>query len=235
MSTISLHDIDMSIDPQKPRIRDLRLAELLGFERPRNIRKLIQRCENALKSFGGLVCSTVEPTSKGGRPSKEYYLNERQALYLCTKSEAPNAVDITIQMVEVFHAVKTGRFQSNPTISLDCIVVPKAEWARLQAMQTRWKRFVEDIEKQTVLLRKTVMREGFGLPVEDQPGLPNKPNPKQYSGLVGALHAKGWTLRRFAEVNGWHPGTVSNALAHKSNSQIARQIRRAAQDFVEAA
>ena len=50
-------------------------------------------------------------TSKGGRPGQEYWLNEKQALFLCTKSEAPNAIDITIEMVEVFYGVKSGRYK----------------------------------------------------------------------------------------------------------------------------
>ena len=104
---LSISDINTTIN-HEPRIHDLRLAEALGFERPRNIRLLIQRIEKALESFGNLFCFTVKQNTRG-RPGKEYWLNEKQALYLCTKSEAPNAIDITIEMVEVFYAVKSGQ------------------------------------------------------------------------------------------------------------------------------
>jgi hypothetical protein len=37
-----------------PRILDLRFAETLGFERPRDIRKLIERNEHELERYGPL-------------------------------------------------------------------------------------------------------------------------------------------------------------------------------------
>jgi hypothetical protein len=51
----------------------------------------------------------VAKTSKGGRPGKEYWLTKKQCLYLCTKSETPNATEVTIQMVEVFDQVMNGK------------------------------------------------------------------------------------------------------------------------------
>lgn len=105
---IQVSDINTEVNCE-PRIQDLRLAEILGFERPRNIRQIIKRQKVALERFGELVCCTVKQTPKGGRPGREYYLNEKQALYLCTKSEAEHAIELTIQMVEVFHQVRRGQ------------------------------------------------------------------------------------------------------------------------------
>jgi hypothetical protein len=52
----------------EPRFHDLRVAERLGFTRPRNIRKLIERNLPDLGGYGE-VCSMVEQTSEqGGRP-----------------------------------------------------------------------------------------------------------------------------------------------------------------------
>lgn len=116
MTALSLQDINLSIDITEPRIQDLRLAEALGFSQLRDIRKIISRNIETLKSFGEVVCATVAQTSKGGRPTESYYLNEKQALYLCTKSEAQNAIDITIEMVEVFHGVKTGQYNKVETV-----------------------------------------------------------------------------------------------------------------------
>ena len=88
MSTITkLSARDLSIEQGEPRIQDLRLAEALGFENAYNIRKLIRQHTENLETFGDLVFSTAEKTSNGGRPGKEYHLNEKQALFLCTKSE----------------------------------------------------------------------------------------------------------------------------------------------------
>lgn len=252
MSALTFNDINLSVDANEARIQDLRLAGTLGFSRVRKIRDLIRQQMAALKSFGQVVCTAVGQTSKGGRPGKEYWLNEKQALYLCTKSEAPSAIDVTIEMVEVFHAVKTGRHRTAPAISDDCVVISKAEWKRLQGLKTRWKWFVEDIEKQTVQLRKTVLREGFKLPADGPSGgpreididtqlslklpaesPPRQPCPDRHSDLVNQLHAKGWTLSKFAESNGWANGTVSDALSHKSKSRFARTIRRTAKILLE--
>lgn len=116
---LSISDINTTVN-HVPRIHDLRLAELLGFENVYNIRRLISNHRKTLEKFGELVFSaaektlknvvrpTVGQTSKGGRPGKEYWLNEEQALFLCAKSETPNAIQITIEMVRVFYAVKSG-------------------------------------------------------------------------------------------------------------------------------
>lgn len=105
-------DLNSSIDGA-PRMMDLTLAEALGFARPSNIRRIINRHVPSLKRFGE-VCSMVEQTLKnkdnfGGRPGKAYYLNKKQALYICTKSETDNATEVTIQMVEVFDAYTAGQ------------------------------------------------------------------------------------------------------------------------------
>lgn len=110
--SIAVADLNSSIDGE-PRMMDLTLAEALGFARPSNIRRIISRHTTSLKRFGE-VCSTVERTLKsndnlGGRPGKAYYLNKKQALYICTKSETENATEVTIQMVEVFDAYTSGK------------------------------------------------------------------------------------------------------------------------------
>lgn len=102
-TTLSVTDLQ-TVDGAEPRLRDLRLAEALGFEKTHNVRKLIERHQAALIRLGE-VFSTVEKTSPaGGRPAPTYWLNKKQALYLCTKSEAPLATEVTLQMVEVFDA-----------------------------------------------------------------------------------------------------------------------------------
>ena len=105
---------DIQLFEGEPRIHDLRLAEVLGFERMRNIRQLVERHSKALEKFGDLFCCTVQQNTRG-RPSQEYWLNEKQALYICTKSDLPTAVDVTVEMVEAFHAVKSGK-PKGPTL-----------------------------------------------------------------------------------------------------------------------
>ncbi len=105
--SLSLADLNTSVN-HEPRIQDDRLAEALGFPRLRKIKDLIARHIEALQRFGE-VCTTAGQTSeRGGRPGKVYWLNKRQCLYLCTKSETANASEVTIQMVEVFDAYLKG-------------------------------------------------------------------------------------------------------------------------------
>ena len=97
-------DINTTVNCE-PRIEDVRLAQALGFKRPRDIRKLIERSKTELERFA--TCATVAHVVRGN-PSTTYYLTEKQAIYLCTKSEAEKAVEVTIQMVEVFYQYRHG-------------------------------------------------------------------------------------------------------------------------------
>lgn len=71
------------------RILDIDLAQRLGFERPRNIRKLINRYLNELDEMG--TRATVERVINGGK-AKEYYLtalveNRRSCLHGKTSAD----------------------------------------------------------------------------------------------------------------------------------------------------
>ena len=100
---ISLTEID-----GEPRAHDLDIAQRLGFDQPRDIRKLIARHIDELRQFG--VCATVAQTSgaKGGSPSQEYWLNEEQALYIASVSQAPKAHDVRVMLIKVFVAWRRG-------------------------------------------------------------------------------------------------------------------------------
>lgn len=115
-----MFDITLTSDSTgEPRIEDLTLASMLGFEHPRRIRSLIERHADTLSRLGTL-CTTVVQT--GGRPATVTWLTERQALYLCTKSETPNAVDITIAIVEAFVAWRRGEAPVNADPRLSAAV-----------------------------------------------------------------------------------------------------------------
>ena len=91
------------------RIHDIEWAKMLGFEHPRNIRKLIQRMTNQRKLQGVHVRSTVTTTSmpRGGTRQteiEEFWLTREQALLVATQSGAPNAWSLTETLVNVFDA-----------------------------------------------------------------------------------------------------------------------------------
>lgn len=94
-----------------PRALDLDIAKRLGFDRPRDIRKLIERNITELERFG--VCATVAQTSgpKGGRPGKEYWLNEEQALSVSAASDAQNAAEVRHMLIKVFVAWRRGELR----------------------------------------------------------------------------------------------------------------------------
>lgn len=107
LKPLTAADLDTEIN-HEPRIQDLRLAEILGFKDRRKIRELIDRHRDALESFG-VISRHVARNSRRGRPTDCYYLNKRQALYITAKSDTERAALVTIQMVEVFDAVMSGR------------------------------------------------------------------------------------------------------------------------------
>jgi hypothetical protein len=76
---------------------DLDLARMLGFQRPRRIRGLIQRHAPSL--------GELRPTAgqnqhrRRGRPSKGYLLTPAQALYIAAKSNTPQADAVLLGMI----------------------------------------------------------------------------------------------------------------------------------------
>jgi hypothetical protein len=103
---LSISDLNTTIN-HEPRIRDLRLAERLGYEQPRDIRKLIVRNEKELRNYGE-VCATVAQTAGtlGGRPGTEYFLNEGQLLLLCMFSETAEAATVRKEIIDLFMAAR---------------------------------------------------------------------------------------------------------------------------------
>lgn len=95
------------------RILDTDLAARLGFERPRDIRKIIKRYEAELTRMGRCATVARRPES-GGHTVIETYLNEEQALFITTKSETPNAIAVTIEIVTQFAEFKRGEADPSP-------------------------------------------------------------------------------------------------------------------------
>lgn len=98
----------------EPRLRDLDIAEHLGFTQARDIRKIIERNRDELSSYGE-VCATASQTSQaGGRPGREFWLNEGQALVICALSRTPQAAAVRRQIIEVFMAWRRGQLPPAP-------------------------------------------------------------------------------------------------------------------------
>jgi phage antirepressor YoqD-like protein len=103
------------------RIRDLDLAERLGFAQSRDIRKLIARHRGALSGMGSLP--EVEEIVGKGQRGIATHLNRKQAIFITAKSDTPTATEITIQIIEAFDAYERG---SRPTDPLAVLADPDA-------------------------------------------------------------------------------------------------------------
>lgn len=109
MQAITINDL--IVHNEVPTILDLRLAETLGYEEPRMIRKLIKRNVEELGRYGE-VCATVSQTSpSGGRPGESFHLNEPQALLVCMKADTDKAADAREQIIRVFMAWRRGELR----------------------------------------------------------------------------------------------------------------------------
>lgn len=108
-----MNSLTLAVIDGEPRVHDLRLAERLGFERPVKIRELIKRHESKLLNFG--ILPTVGKIHEAaGRPTAEYYLNQKQSIFICMKSETEKAFDVQVEIVHVFDAYLGG--QARPTM-----------------------------------------------------------------------------------------------------------------------
>jgi len=115
----------------EPRIRDIDLAERLGFEQARSIRTLIGRNRAELDTYGTIPYSRddaeVSPhhgaklnagevlhrsdakPNKGGRPTVSYWLNEGQALLLCMFSQTARAAQVRKLVIDTFMDYRAGK------------------------------------------------------------------------------------------------------------------------------
>jgi hypothetical protein len=97
----------MFVEPLAP---DTVLAEKLGYEHPRQIRRLITAHRGALEAMG-LVYSVSTPIISGkGRVQHvtAYRLNRAQAAFLISKARTKQADSLAIAIAEVFAALSQG-------------------------------------------------------------------------------------------------------------------------------
>lgn len=111
-SAISKEVVLREVDGE-PRVRDLDLAEKLGFSRPRVIRELIERNMAEIENFGAVRRGVNKIRSGRGRVAEveEFYLNEEQALLVSVLSNAPNAPAVRAMLIRVFVAYRRGELQ----------------------------------------------------------------------------------------------------------------------------
>lgn len=100
---------DLVVHESEPRVSDRRLADALGFNRVNDLHRLIKAHESELSDFGGVFCFEAKnPSSKGGRPTKSYMLNEHQAVALAMWANTEEARTARMQIINVFVAWRRG-------------------------------------------------------------------------------------------------------------------------------
>jgi hypothetical protein len=97
------------------RIRDVDLAERLGYDQPRDIRKLLSRMVETGELSGIHMRATVAriqigPKTRVQRAERtevvdEYWLDRIEALLVVMRSDAPNAIPLRRVIADVFHRV----------------------------------------------------------------------------------------------------------------------------------
>lgn len=97
----------------EPMVRDLELGERLGYERPRDIRKLIERMVADGKLNDIHRCATVA-RGAAPQPVTEFWLTEAQALKVAAKSETAPADALLDEMIRVFMLARRGQLPAPP-------------------------------------------------------------------------------------------------------------------------
>jgi len=126
---LSLSDLDTS--DTEPRILDLRIAERLGFERPRAIRQIIERNRAELEGFGSLATRCGKSR---GQDFTEYHLTEGQTLLVCMLSRTERAAAIRKEVISVFMAWRWGQL---PTAKPARLSLRDMDRARLLVAECR--------------------------------------------------------------------------------------------------
>jgi len=88
-------------------IPDITLAESLGFNHQRELRKLVSRHRNPIQKLGKLE-EYLEDSNRPGRKASGYLLNLEQAFYVITKSDTAVADELTMLMVLIVAAFMRG-------------------------------------------------------------------------------------------------------------------------------
>ncbi len=89
------------------KVRDVDLAQRLVYKRPEKIRDLIRRLISEGKLNDVEVFTPAGKTS-GGRPAREYWLTEAQALKVVAKSETAKADALLDEVIRVFMLAVDG-------------------------------------------------------------------------------------------------------------------------------
>ena len=184
----------------EPRVRDVDLAVRLGFERPRDVRKLIERNMDILADFG--TCATVARVIRGN-PTAEYWLNRQQAIWLCTASGTPTGRKFAVNVVKVFDAFVRGELVAATYKPGTC---PLYDTMLAEAQQPWELMFPDSLVSALCKLDRQPWAGGA------HPAYLKSTNDKIYGLLLGSdTYAELKRRKRAAELDGRHHQLLSDA------------------------
>lgn len=111
MTTSPANQASHTLALSEPTIRDLDLAERLGYERPTSIRQLIKRNLPMLEALG-TIATAVEMVGIGSgakRAVTAYQLTKSQAIFITGKSGTKRADSLAALNAELLVMVSDGR------------------------------------------------------------------------------------------------------------------------------
>jgi hypothetical protein len=113
MGALALTTADLRQLNGEPRVKDIRLGEILGFGKPINVRKLVRRHTKEIERHGENI-SILEKFDgqQSGPASNVYFLNEAQALVVCMHAQTKEAIEVRTQIIEVFLAYRHGKLSA---------------------------------------------------------------------------------------------------------------------------
>lgn len=168
------------------KIRDIDLAEKLGYTRPRDIRKLIERLIKEGKLLEVCMRASVSRIQKstGGveeREVQEYWLTEAQALKVIAKSGTHIADQILDQVIAVFVYVRKSHNALAPSQTADALLELQAKAAHLREMRPYYEDTIAQLEeleaagvitKETKLAHRTrLLRDVAGIDLTKAPAM----------------------------------------------------------------
>lgn len=124
---------------QELRVRDIDLGERLGFDRPRDVRKLIERYAKTgeitpLSNRATVARFDSAGNSRGSIEVTEYWLDEADALFVIAKSDTTKANALTREMIRVYMLARRGLLPGQAGIPNE-LIAALAQIAETQKQQ----------------------------------------------------------------------------------------------------
>lgn len=136
---------------EDPLVRDVDLGERLGYERPRDVRKLIERLTEdgkigPISKRAAVARYEIRPgVWHPGQPADEYWLSEAQALKVAAKSETEPADALLDEMIRVFMLARRGLLTPPPATTSPPARLADVELAAIGALKASLERG-DDVE-----------------------------------------------------------------------------------------